>query len=186
MTNEEVLKALGYVDDPDLNKDLVTLNMIQKLVIEGDKISFDLVLTTPACPMKDSIANACRTAISTMVSDTAEVEINITSNVQVSRDNNTVLGGIKNIIAVASGKGGVGKSTVALNLARTLQEAGARVGILDADIHGPSIPTLLGTTAESPAMDGELMLPIEKHGLKTMSIGYLVDSKQALVWRGPM
>jgi ATP-binding protein involved in chromosome partitioning len=136
--------------------------------------------------MKDSIANACRTAISTMVSDTAEVEINITSNVQVSRDNNTVLGGIKNIIAVASGKGGVGKSTVALNLARTLQEAGARVGILDADIHGPSIPTLLGTTAESPAMDGELMLPIEKHGLKTMSIGYLVDSKQALVWRGPM
>jgi|TARA_B110000902_G_scaffold122760_1_gene143660 ATP-binding protein involved in chromosome partitioning len=186
MTNEEVLKALGYVDDPDLNKDLVTLNMIQKLVIEGNKISFDLVLTTPACPMKDSIANACRTAISTMVSDTAEVEINITSNVQVSRDNNTVLGGIKNIIAVASGKGGVGKSTVALNLARTLQEAGARVGILDADIHGPSIPTLLGTTAESPAMDGELMLPIEKHGLKTMSIGYLVDSKQALVWRGPM
>ena len=186
MTNEEVLKALGYVDDPDLNRDLVTLNMIQKLVIEGDKISFDLVLTTPACPMKDSIANACRTAISTMVSDTAKVEINITSNVQVSRDNNTVLGGIKNIIAVASGKGGVGKSTVALNLARTLQEAGARVGILDADIHGPSIPTLLGTTAESPAMDGELMLPIEKHGLKTMSIGYLVDSKQALVWRGPM
>ena len=186
MTNEEVLKALGYVDDPDLNKDLVTLNMIQKLVIEGDKISFDLVLTTPACPMKDSIANACRTAISTMVSDTAEVEIKITSNVQVSRDNNTVLGGIKNIIAVASGKGGVGKSTVALNLARTLHEAGARVGILDADIHGPSIPTLLGTTTESPAMDGELMTPIEKHGLKTMSIGYLVDSKQALVWRGPM
>ena len=87
MTNEEVLKALGYVDDPDLNTDLVTLNMIQKLVIEGSKISFDLVLTTPACPMKDSITNACRTAISTMVSDTAEVEINVTSNVQVSRDN---------------------------------------------------------------------------------------------------
>ncbi len=186
MTNEEVLKALGYVDDPDLNKDLVTLNMIQKLVIEGDKISFDLVLTTPACPMKDSMASACRTAISTMVSDTAVVNINITSNVQVSRDNNTVLGGIKNIIAVGSGKGGVGKSTVAINLARTLQEAGARVGILDADIHGPSIPTILGTTAESPIMEGELMLPIEKHGLKTMSIGYLVDSKQALVWRGPM
>jgi ATP-binding protein involved in chromosome partitioning len=186
MTKEEVLKALSYVDDPDLNKDLVTLNMIQKLEIEGNKISFDLVLTTPACPMKDSIANACRTAISTMVSDTAEVAMNITSNVQVSRDNNTVLGGIKNIIAVASGKGGVGKSTVALNLARTLQEAGARVGILDADIHGPSVPTLLGTTAEKPGMDGDLMSPIEKHGLKTMSIGYLVDSKQALVWRGPM
>lgn len=186
MTNEEVLKALSYVDDPDLNKDLVTLNMIQNLVIEGNKISFDLVLTTPACPMKDSIAKACRTAISTMVSDTAEVAMNITSNVQRSREDNTVLSGIKNIIAVASGKGGVGKSTVALNLARTLQEAGARVGLLDADIHGPSIPTLLGTTGEKPAMDGDLMVPIEKHGLKTMSIGYLVDPKQALVWRGPM
>lgn len=186
MTKEQVLKALSYVDDPDLNKDLVTLNMIQNLAIEGDKISFDLVLTTPACPMKDSIAKACRTAISTMVSDTAEVAMNITSSVQVSRDNNTVLGGIKNIVAVASGKGGVGKSTVALNLARTLQVAGARVGILDADIHGPSVPTLLGTTAEKPAMDGEFMVPIEKYGLKTMSIGYLVDAKQALVWRGPM
>jgi len=186
MTKEDVLKALSYVDDPDLNKDLVTLNMIQKLEIEGNKISFDLVLTTPACPMKDSIAKACRTAISTMVSDMAEVEMNITSNVQVSRDNNTVLGGIKNIIAVASGKGGVGKSTVALYLARTLQKAGARVGVLDADIHGPSLPTLLGTTEEKPDMDGDLMLPIEKYGLKTMSIGYLVNSKQALVWRGPM
>lgn len=186
MTQEQVLKALSYVDDPDLNKDLVSLNMIQKLVIAENKISFDLVLTTPACPMKDSIANACRTAISTMVSDSAEVAINITSNVQVSRDNNTVLGGVKNIIAVASGKGGVGKSTVALNLAKTLNKAGAKVGLLDADIHGPSIPTLLGTVLKKPEMQGNLMIPIEKDGLKTMSIGYLVESKQALVWRGPM
>ncbi len=186
MTQEQVLKALSYVDDPDLNKDLVSLNMIQKLVIEDNKISFDLVLTTPACPMKDSIANACRTAISTMVSASAEVIINITSNVQVSRANNTVLGGVKNIVAVASGKGGVGKSTVALNLARTLSKAGARVGLLDADIHGPSIPTLLDTVLKKPEMQGNLMIPIEKDGLKTMSIGYLVESKQALVWRGPM
>lgn len=186
MTKEEVLKALSYVDDPDLNKDLVTLNMIQKIVVDGDKLSFDLVLTTPACPMKDSIANACRVAISTMVSESAVVDINITSNVQVSRDNNTVLGGIKNIIAVASGKGGVGKSTVAINLAKTLSKAGAKVGLLDADIHGPSVPTLLGTVNMKPAMDGDLMLPIEIDGLKTMSIGYLVERKQALVWRGPM
>ena len=186
INKEEVLKALSYVDDPDLNKDLVTLNMIQSLVIDGNKISFDLVLTTPACPMKDSIANACRTAISTMVIKTAEVDINITSNVQVSRDNNTVLSSVKNIVAVASGKGGVGKSTVALNLARTLSKAGAKVGLLDADIHGPSVPTLLGTQNEKPAMEGNLMLPVEKDGIKTMSIGYLVESKQALVWRGPM
>jgi ATP-binding protein involved in chromosome partitioning len=169
MTHEAVLKALSYVDDPDLNKDLVSLNMIQQLVIEDNVISFDLVLTTPACPMKDSIANACRVAISTMVSDTAEVEIKITSNVQVSRENNTVLSGIKNIVAVASGKGGVGKSTVAINLAKTLSKAGAKVGLLDADIHGPSVPTLLGTQNDKPVMDGNLMVPIEVDGLKTTS-----------------
>ncbi len=186
MTQDQVLKALSYVDDPDLNKDLVTLGMIQKVEIEGLKVAFDLVLTTPACPMKESIARACTTAIHTMVSADADVQINITSNVQSSRENSTVLSGIRNIIAVSSGKGGVGKSTVAINLAKTLSEAGAKVGLLDADIHGPSIPTLLGTQGQKPAMEGELMLPIECNGIKTMSIGYLVESKQALVWRGPM
>lgn len=186
ITQDEILKALSYVDDPDLNKDLVTLGMIQKIEIEGDKVAFDLVLTTPACPMKESIARACTTAIHTMVSAQADVHINITSNVQMSRDNNHVLSGIRNIIAVASGKGGVGKSTVAVNLAKTLCQAGAKVGLLDADIHGPSIPTLLGTQGKKPIMEGELMLPIELDGLKTMSMGYLVEPKQALVWRGPM
>ena len=186
ITQDQILKALSYVDDPDLNKDLVTLGMIQKIEIDGHKVAFDLVLTTPACPMKESIARACTTAVHTMVSADADVHINITSNVQSSRENSTVLSGIRNIIAVASGKGGVGKSTVAVNLAKTLSDAGARVGLLDADIHGPSIPTLLGTPGQKPAMDGELMVPIEYNGLKTMSIGYLVESKQALVWRGPM
>ncbi|MBT8326627.1 MAG: Mrp/NBP35 family ATP-binding protein [Bacteroidia bacterium] len=186
ITKEEILKALSYVDDPDLKKDLVTLNMIQNIEIEGKTIRFDLVLTTPACPLKDSIANACKTAVITMVDKDADVQINITSNVQRSRENNTVLGSVKNIIAVASGKGGVGKSTVAINLAKTLQKAGAKVGILDADIHGPSIPVLLNVDSEKPQMNGNLMVPIQSDGVKTMSIGYLVEKKQALVWRGPM
>ena len=186
MNKESILKALSYVDDPDLGKDLVTLNMIQNVTIDRSNVKFDLVLTTPACPMKDSIANACKTAIHTMVDKTAEVDINITSVVQESRDTNQVLSTVKNIIAVASGKGGVGKSSVALNLAKTLQAAGAKVGILDADIHGPSIPVLLGTDGKKPEMEGDLMKPILSDGLKTMSIGYLVEGKQALVWRGPM
>ena len=186
MNKESILKALSYVDDPDLGKDLVTLNMIQNVTIDRSNVKFDLVLTTPACPMKDSIANACKTAIHTMVDKTAEVDINITSVVQESRDTNQVLSTVKNIIAVASGKGGVGKSSVALNLAKTLQAAGANVGILDADIHGPSIPVLLGTDGKKPEMEGDLMKPILSDGLKTMSIGYLVEGKQALVWRGPM
>ena len=186
ITQDQIMKALSYVDDPDLNKDLVTLGMIQKIEIDGHKVAFDLVLTTPACPMKESIARACTTAVHTMVSADADVHINITSNVKSSRENSTVLSGIRNIIAVASGKGGVGKSTVAVNLAKTLSDAGARVGLLDADIHGPSIPILLGTQGQKPVMDGELMVPIEYNVLKTMSIGYLVESKQALVWRGPM
>jgi ATP-binding protein involved in chromosome partitioning len=186
ITEQQVLKALSYVDDPDLKKDLVTLGMIESLTIDGQKVSFDLVLTTPACPMKESIVHACETAVYTMVSSEAELLINVTSNVQSSRANNTVLSGIKNIIAVASGKGGVGKSSVAINLARTLSAAGAKVGLLDADIHGPSIPTLLGTQNQKPAMEGEFMVPIMVEGLQTMSMAYLVDGKQALVWRGPM
>ncbi|MGB0849882.1 MAG: Mrp/NBP35 family ATP-binding protein [Bacteroidia bacterium] len=186
ITEEKVLAALGYVDDPDLGKDLVSLGMIKNIKIEDREVSFDLVLTTPACPMKDSMANACKTAIKKMVSEDAKVTVNLTSKVQESRDTNTVLSSVKNIIAIASGKGGVGKSSVAINLARTLKDAGAKVGLLDADIHGPSIPVLMQTESLKPEMDGELMKPIEKDGIKTMSIGYLVEPKQALVWRGPM
>ena len=186
MGKDEILKALSYVEDPDLKKDLVSLGMIQDLTINEREVAFDLVLTTPACPMKDSIANACKNAIYTMVDSEANVKINITSNVQRSRDDQSVLSGIKNIIAVASGKGGVGKSTFAINLSKTLAMAGAKVGGMDADIHGPSIPTLMNTTDKKPEMDGDLMVPIENDGVQTMSIGYMVDMKQALVWRGPM
>jgi ATP-binding protein involved in chromosome partitioning len=186
MNKDQIIEALSYVEDPDLKKDLVSLGMIQDLTINGAEVAFDLVLTTPACPMKESIANACKNAIYTMVNSEAIVKINITSNVQRSRDDQSVLSGIKNIIAVASGKGGVGKSTFAINLSRTLAMSGAKVGLMDADIHGPSIPTLMNTVDKKPEMDGDLMVPIENQGVQTMSIGYMVDMKQALVWRGPM
>lgn len=186
MNKDQIIEALSYVEDPDLKKDLVSLGMIQDLSINGAEVAFDLVLTTPACPMKESIANACKNAIYTMVNSEAIVKINITSNVQQSRDDQSVLSGIKNIIAVASGKGGVGKSTFAINLSRTLAISGAKVGLMDADIHGPSIPTLMNTVDKKPEMDGDLMVPIENQGVQTMSIGYMVDTKQALVWRGPM
>jgi len=186
MNKDQIIEALSYVEDPDLKKDLVSLGMIQDLYINGAEVAFDLVLTTPACPMKESIANACKNAIYTMVNSEAIVKINITSNVQQSRDDQSVLSGIKNIIAVASGKGGVGKSTFAINLSRTLAISGAKVGLMDADIHGPSIPTLMNTVDKKPEMDGDLMVPIENQGVQTMSIGYMVDTKQALVWRGPM
>ncbi len=183
---EKIYKALAYVEDPDLKKDLVSLGMIQKLSIEGKQVAFDLVLTTPACPMKDMLHNACVNAIKTMVDSEMVVNINVTSNVTSNRQNADVLKGIRNIVAVASGKGGVGKSTIAMHLAKGLQSSGASVGILDADIHGPSIPFLLGAEQERPEMLNERMRPIEKDGIKLMSIGFLVPKEQAVVWRGPM
>lgn len=191
ITKEQVLKALSNVDDPDLGKDLVTLNMVKDIVIEGKKVSFTIVLTTPACPMKDFIEKACVNAVKIFADKEAEVTVNMTSNVNSNRkDNLALLPGVKNIIAVASGKGGVGKSTVSVNLALGLAQSGAKVGILDADIYGPSIPIMLGIRDERPKMidiNGKgKIVPIEKYGVKAMSIGLLVDEKQAVVWRGPM
>ncbi|MDX5321738.1 MAG: Mrp/NBP35 family ATP-binding protein [Bacteroidota bacterium] len=189
LTKDKVLEALSQVIEPDLRKDLVSLGMIEHLQIEGKKVSFDLVLTTPACPLKDHMSNACVNAITHLVDPGAEVSIRFTSRVNTTRQNSDVLRGVKNIVAVGSGKGGVGKSTVAANLALSLASEGAKVGLLDADIYGPSVPTLFGVSnpPEMQEIEGKnLMIPIEKYGIKLLSIGFLMQPGQAVVWRGPM
>lgn len=191
MTKEDILKALSNVQEPDLGKDLVTLNMVKDIVINDKNVSFTVILTTPACPLKDMIMNACVNAVKILVDKEAQVTVNFTSNTSTNRkDAKTVLTGVRNIIAVVSGKGGVGKSTVASNFALALAQGGAKVGLMDADIYGPSQHIMFGVRGERPLMrdvDGKgLIVPIEKFGIKMMSIGLLIDEKQAVVWRGPM
>src|SRR6187399_1525088 len=191
MTNEDILKALSNVQEPDLGKDLVTLNMVKDIKIENNNVSFTVILTTPACPLKDMIMNACINAIKILVNKDAVVTVNFTSNTSSNRkDGKTILKGVKNIIAVVSGKGGVGKSTVSSNLALALAQGGAKVGLMDADIYGPSQHIMFGVRGERPLMREEegkgWIVPIERFGIKMMSIGLLIDEKQAVVWRGPM
>ncbi len=190
ITEEQVLAALRHVEDPDLKKDLVTLNMIKDVKIKDKNIGFTLELTTPACPMKDMLKNACTNAIKHFVLADAEININITSRVTKPLDISQ-LKDIKNIILVSSGKGGVGKSTVASNLAVTLAKDGAKVGLIDADIYGPSVPIMFGLVGAKPSAretaDGKsLILPIEKYGIKLLSLGFFADPDQPVPWRGPM
>lgn len=189
ITKEQVLEALGHVEEPDLKKDLVTLNMIQNIEITADKLSFDVILTTPACPLKDHIERACRNAISLFVDKNIEVAIHMTAKVRGIPSEQ--LNKIKNIVLVASGKGGVGKSTVAANLALALSDSGAKVGLLDADIYGPSLPMMFGLGGAKPGSvrtpDGKTLIqPLEKYGLKLLSIGFFTDPNQPVPWRGPM
>jgi ATP-binding protein involved in chromosome partitioning len=192
MTREKVLEALGNVQEPDLGKDIVTLNMVKDIEIDGNYVAFTVVLTTPACPMKDHIKNACVNAIRLLVEKDATVNVRFTANTTTHRkDAGEVLPKVKNIIAVVSGKGGVGKSTVAANFALALARGGASVGLMDADIYGPSVPIMFGVRGERPMMttgpSGKgMIVPLEKFGIKLMSIGLLVDEKNAVVWRGPM
>jgi ATP-binding protein involved in chromosome partitioning len=190
MTENEILKALSTVQEPDLRKDLVTLNMVRDIEISGNNVSFTVILTTPACPLKDMIANDCKKAIR-KVNESANVKVNFESSTTTIRaDKSNVLPGVKNIIAVISGKGGVGKSTVAANLALALAQDGASVGLMDADIYGPSVPIMFGVRGERPRMadvNGKgMIIPLERYGIKLLSIGLLIDEKNAVVWRGPM
>jgi len=195
MTQEKVLAALSNVQEPDLGKDIVTLNMVKDLEIDGNYVSFTVVLTTPACPMKDHIKNACINAVKLLVNKDATVNVKFTANTSTNRkdiQSQALLPKVKNVIAVVSGKGGVGKSTVAANFALALARGGASVGLMDADIYGPSVPIMFGVRGERPMMTGGgeggkgMIVPLEKYGIKLMSIGLLVDEKNAVVWRGPM
>jgi ATP-binding protein involved in chromosome partitioning len=190
ITQQQVLEALKNVDDPDLKKDLVTLGMIKDLEVNGKNVNFTVVLTTPACPMKEMIHKACVNAVLHFVDKEAVVNVNMTSNVTTRKNAGPLLPKVKNIIAVASGKGGVGKSTIASNLAVALAKKGASVGLVDADIYGPSQTIMFDVMHEKPmikVINGvNKIIPVESYGVKLLSIGFFADTSQAIVWRGPM
>ena len=190
ITKEKVLEALSTVEEPDLKKDLVTLGMIKDIEVGINQVRFTVVLTTPACPLKELIRQRCVDAIHRLLSKDVQVTIDMTANVTSIRSNTPVLPNVKNIIAVASGKGGVGKSTVTVNLAMALKKSGPKVGIIDADIFGPSIPIMFVAENVQPMItqkDGKnLISPIIQYGIKMISIGFLTPADSAVVWRGPM
>jgi ATP-binding protein involved in chromosome partitioning len=190
---EKVWEALQKVKYPDGNKDIVSLNMVESIQIEGNKISFSVFLPQFNSPFKKSIEKACLKAIHDTVGNEAMVEVNVTSKITVGRIDKTqqeILPGVKNIIAIASGKGGVGKSTVSTNLAIALAKLGSKTGLMDADIYGPSIPKMFGAEDMRPGMEvvngKEMIVPVEKYGVKMLSIGFFVKPDDALIWRGAM
>lgn len=187
---DDILRALSTVLDPDIKKDLVTLGMIKDVKVEDKRVSFTVVLTTPACPLKEKIRQDCEEAVRRVVGPGTTIDIRMTSSVTSLRDNAPMLPGVKNIIAVASGKGGVGKSTVTANLAVALARAGAKVGLIDADIYGPSMPVMFHCENEQPGVkvvNGKnIIIPLEQYGVKILSIGFLTPADSPIVWRGPM
>jgi ATP-binding protein involved in chromosome partitioning len=186
VTEAAVLDALRAVKDPDLHKDIVTLGFVKDLRIDGDRVGFTIELTTPACPVKDLLRDQARAAVSAL--GVREVNVQMTASVRaVSRPElgRAPVEGVKNVIAVGAGKGGVGKTTVAVNLAVALALRGSRVGLLDGDIYGPNVPLMLGLQTQLTT-DGKRILPAEKHGIQVVSMGFLTNEDSAVIWRGPM
>ena len=187
VTEQQVLTALRAVQDPDLHKDIVSLDFVKDLRVCGGNVAFRIELTTPACPVKDLMKAQAEDAVK-VLRGVDQVNVTMSARVTQSRPllgQKGVIGGVKNVVAVSSGKGGVGKSTVAVNLACALQQTGARVGVLDADVHGPNVPLMLGVRGE-PRSEGNKIIPFQAHGLQVMSMGLLVAEDQPVIWRGPM
>jgi len=191
LDSQSVLEILRPVQDPELRKSLVELNMIRHIQIDGGKVQFTLVLTTPACPLREFIVADAKQAVQKLPGVT-EVIIDVTAETpqQKSLPNRTGIAGVKNIVAVSSGKGGVGKSTVAVNIAVALAQTGAKVGLLDADIYGPNAPMMLGLSDTvikvRTEATGEILEPAFNHGVKLVSMAFLIDRDQPVIWRGPM
>ncbi|KOP22703.1 sodium:proton antiporter [Hapalosiphon sp. MRB220] len=191
LDSQSVLEVLRPVQDPELRKSLVEMNMIRNVKIDAGKVSFTLVLTTPACPLREFIVEDCQKAVKKLPGVTdVFVEVTAETPQQKSLPDRTGVIGVKNIIAISSGKGGVGKSTVAVNIAVALAQAGAKVGLLDADIYGPNDPTMLGLADAQIVVrsseKGEILEPAFNHGVKLVSMGFLIDRDQPVIWRGPM
>ncbi len=187
LNEANILDALRSVKDPDLHRDIVTLKFVRDVVIRGNDVSFTIELTTPACPVRDELKSSAEKAVRDAVEGVGVVNVTMTSNVMQHNhaQRGVILQGVRNTIAVASGKGGVGKSTIAANLAVALAMDGASVGLVDLDIYGPSMPLMMGIN-KRPGMQGQKLVPIQNWGVGVMSIGFLVDPLQAVVWRGPM
>jgi len=185
---ERVREALSHVLDPELGKDLVTLNMVRNIAVSNGAVSLDLVLTTPACPKKAEMQAAVEEAVRS-VSGVSSVEVRVSAEVQAAKDpmeGRRPVEGVRNILAVASGKGGVGKSTISANIAVALHRAGASVGLLDADIYGPSVPTLLNLQGHRLRGENGRILPADADGIRVVSIGFMLEEDSPVIWRGPM